>query len=153
VVESGSIFIAGRTSSTDLPLTASAFDTTIAGQFEGFLAGISSDGSALEYLSYIGGASNDFVNDMKADTTSGRVYLCGEASRVGFPLTSDAIFSESFGRPSFVSAFDTESLNLLHSTLFPCSSAVIAVNLSPVANGQVWISGTIQIGGGNSDNK
>jgi hypothetical protein len=149
VIGDGSVYAGGSTRSTDWPLSENAFDSTLVGSIEGFVCRLSSDGTALEYSSYIGGAGNDVVYDVAQDVQSGEIYMCGESHSptTGFPITTDALFPETVGMPSFVSIFDPASSTLAYSTFFP--SLVLgfgpsATTVVPIGNRQVWLSGVVR---------
>jgi hypothetical protein len=64
VDEAGRVWLTGMTASTDLPLH-NAFQSTFGGgDFDGFLAALSSDGSRLCYGSYLGGAAHDILEGL-----------------------------------------------------------------------------------------
>ena len=77
----GNIYIAGGTTSKDLP-TQNAFQpvsrvgTTLATIADGFAAKLSPDGTQLLYSTYIGGGGNDTVIGMAVDS-AGNAYLTG----------------------------------------------------------------------------
>jgi hypothetical protein len=56
---------------------------------DAFLTGLSADGRALIYSTYLGGDGPDLVQAMALDPTNGRVYLTGQACGF-FPVTEDA---------------------------------------------------------------
>jgi Beta-propeller repeat len=53
--------------------------------WDGFVARINPDGSALEYSTYIGGSSFDYINDAKVDST-GNAYVVGATASSDFPV-------------------------------------------------------------------
>jgi hypothetical protein len=151
VDEQGSLYVGGSTHSTDWPLADNSFDSTFAGVSEGFICQVSSTGSSLEYSSYIGGDGYDYINDIAQDSESAEIFMCGVAELTsGFPITTDALFTESAGIPSFISIFSSSSSTLAYSTLFPSSISFgrpIAERITPIGNRQVWLAGTAYWGG------
>ena len=89
----GNAYIAGDTNSTDLPTTAGAFQTSAKGYIDGFVAKVSSSGSALLYLTYLGGSQYDSANAVAVDFY-GNAYLTGETASVDFPATQGAFQSQ-----------------------------------------------------------
>jgi hypothetical protein len=146
----GHVVIGGMTYSSDWPLTSNAFDNTFGGEFEGFFAMLTPDGSALDYSSYIGGAGGDEVLDATLDSLSGDIYLAGgiqAASQGDFPLTPDAMFRQTVGGAGFISIFDPLRHELLYSTLFPTESGMDPISLQVIGDRRVWLAGQISGGG------
>jgi hypothetical protein len=86
----GNIFIAGQTSSTDLPVTPDALQQKYGGgQSDGALAIVSPDGSKLLYATYLGGSGNDMIRSLTLGER-GEVYLVGNTSSADFPVTPGA---------------------------------------------------------------
>src|SRR5581483_6037035 len=75
------VYVGGETSSSQVsfPVTSGAFDETHNGGIDGFVAKVSSDGSDLEYATYIGGSGTDRVNGIAVDV-SGLAYVAGETN-------------------------------------------------------------------------
>jgi photosystem II stability/assembly factor-like uncharacterized protein len=85
----GAIFVSGLTGSSDLLTTAGAFRSTFAGGYDGYAAKMNAGGTAVTYLTYVGGGGFDYPIAMTADS-SGNVYLAGQTSSLNFP-TQNAI--------------------------------------------------------------
>jgi hypothetical protein len=88
---SGVIFLAGSTPSTDFPITPCAFDTTYNG-IEGdiyssddiFFAILSKEGSSLLYSTYLGGKGIDRCTDIIQ--FNDKVYMTGNTDSEDFPI-------------------------------------------------------------------
>jgi hypothetical protein len=78
VDETGRIWIDGTTNSPDLPMRNPAQASYGGGDFDGFLAAFSSDGSKLCYGSFIGGNAHDILEGLAAG--GGKVYVSGLTS-------------------------------------------------------------------------
>ena len=96
----GDAYVVGATSSPNLPVTANAVQPTYAGYtvlpFEveqligdGFVAQVNPAGTALLYLTYLGGSNNDVAYALAVDS-AGLIYVTGSTDSVDFPTTSDA---------------------------------------------------------------
>ena len=94
----GRVVVAGDTDSNDLP-TKNAYDTTLGGIYDGFIAAydttLTGTGSLL-YSSYFGGSNggggtgNESLNALAVDA-AGNIYLTGHSSATSeFPLTANA---------------------------------------------------------------
>ena len=53
--------VAGRTYSSNFPTTPSAYNTSLNGAEDAFVARLSADGSTLIYSTFLGGSSNELV--------------------------------------------------------------------------------------------
>ncbi len=58
--QTGTIYSAGYTSSTSLPKSVNAYQSSLRGSMDGFMVAVDSTGSSLRYGSYIGGTSSDY---------------------------------------------------------------------------------------------
>jgi hypothetical protein len=76
--EGGRVWINGMTNSPDLPTRNPSQATYGGGDFDGFLAAFSSDGSKLCYGSYIGGKAHDIMEGLAAGR--GKIYASGLTS-------------------------------------------------------------------------
>jgi len=139
----GNLLISGGSGSTDLPTTTGAFDRTYnGGPFDGFVARLSADGSALLHASYLGGSGlgSESITSMQLDPLDGSVVVSGPTSSSDWP-TSPGSFSEGWlGSSSvFLSRFAPDLTELTASTYFGTGSPA-AVRL--LADGSALQSGT-----------
>ena len=91
VCDSGHIYVAGWTASHDFPTTPGAYSETDHGGtnvMEAFVSRFSSDLTALEASTYLGGANHDTVGCLAAD--DGHIYVTGSTASVDFPTTAGA---------------------------------------------------------------
>lgn len=133
----GATWVAGRSASSDFPLTAGAIDTTVdslAGG-DGFFTRLSASGSTIEYSSYLGGSGYDFISDLEI-STNGDCLVTGTTSSTDLP-TTPAAWLPSFPAGMFVSAFAARiqtapstisALTYLKTTLPELSANAIAEN-------------------------
>ena len=63
----GSAYVVGFTRSTDFPTTAGAYSRTYNGGEDAFVAKLDTDGTALEYATYLGGSDEDEASDIAID--------------------------------------------------------------------------------------
>ncbi|MBN1607608.1 MAG: SBBP repeat-containing protein, partial [Polyangiaceae bacterium] len=84
----GNAYIAGRTSSIDLPVAVGP-DRTYNGGMDVFVAKINSDGSTVVYCGYIGGSALDSSCSIAVDT-GGSAYVMGYtgSTEPSFPVTA-----------------------------------------------------------------
>jgi hypothetical protein len=108
---SGASYVTGGTTSSDLPTTPGALDSSYHGGTCGvppfytwdctdaFVLKLSADGAGLDYATYLAGASDDAGTSITADG-SGALYLTGGTSSDDFPSTGGAF------QTSLAGAFD-----------------------------------------------
>lgn len=146
---SGNIWLFGSTSTKDFPTTSNAYQGGYpGGEYTGFIAELNSDGTKLEYGSYLGGTaptspSNAMTfpgfNSMFADST-GDVMVAGWTNATNFPTMGDALFGSYQG-----GAFDgfltqlkvgSTSTSLAYSTYIggSGSDSLVAMALDPDGN-------------------
>ncbi len=85
----GDAFVVGYTASTDFPITAGAFQTVNAGNFDFFVSKLTPAGNALIYSTYIGGNSGDYSSGIAIDA-SGDAYITGQTASTNYPTTAGA---------------------------------------------------------------
>ncbi len=103
VDDAGLVYVAGSSESTDFPTLSDALKQTQAWYFDAFVSVLSSDGSALQYSTLLGGTLGDTAYDLCV-TDAGRVYLTGETDS-GFPVTPVTYDSVGTPRDAFVAWF------------------------------------------------
>lgn len=84
---SGSAYVVGSTPSGDFPVTANAFQKTLNGRYNAFVAKVSADGTHLVYSSLLGGGA-ETAGAIAVDA-SGAAYLTGSTGG-NFPVTANA---------------------------------------------------------------
>jgi hypothetical protein len=86
----GNAWIAGGTGSADFPTTpGTAFDTTISGGGDAFLAELNAAGSSLLFGTFFGGNSSDGASDLAFDP-GGNIIIVGQTMSPDFPTTAGA---------------------------------------------------------------
>ncbi|MCA0428973.1 MAG: SBBP repeat-containing protein [Bacteroidetes bacterium] len=79
----GNIYLGAQTKSTDFTVTATATQTTLAGNTDMLLAKFSPTG-ALLYSSYFGGIDNDIIN--RAQNYNNKIYFIGSSASPTMPV-------------------------------------------------------------------
>jgi uncharacterized protein (TIGR03437 family) len=80
--------VAGVTSSPDFPVTAAAFQQSLAGRQSAFAARLDADGKIIA-STYLGGSGQDVANVVRVDS-AGNVYVAGGVTSLDFPTTAEA---------------------------------------------------------------
>jgi photosystem II stability/assembly factor-like uncharacterized protein len=84
VDSAGNAYVAGSTTSPDLPVTASALQPAAGGVWDGFVAELNSLGTAWQYVTYLGGQGDDRIYGIAVDS-SGNATVAGHTSSYNFP--------------------------------------------------------------------
>jgi hypothetical protein len=83
---SGKLYVAGSTTSTDLPTTAGVIQPASRGPAQGFIASVNPDGMSFGFVTYLGGGKEDSIQGL-ALTPFGLV-VAGWTTSVGFPVAN-----------------------------------------------------------------
>jgi hypothetical protein len=86
----GNAYVAGTTYSSDFPVTAGAFQTSLHGQLDGFVAKLNPSGDALVYSTFIGGSNSETANAIAIDS-AGRAYVTGRTESSDLPGVSRGV--------------------------------------------------------------
>jgi hypothetical protein len=142
------VYVAGATSSTagfPVPVGGSAgTDGPLGGGADVFLVRFNSNGTALDYTTFVGGSGIDYPSGVGVDSGF-NVYVAGTTDSNDFPTTTGAFQSgpSSAGTNHvFFSKFDSSgSVNLYSTYLFGTTGADTASSLSVDALGRAYILG------------
>ncbi|MFA6234361.1 MAG: SBBP repeat-containing protein, partial [Bacteroidota bacterium] len=91
----GELYVAGSTSSTDLPVTQDALQPRNGGRYDVFLLALDDKGRR-RWATYFGGSYSDECGDI-AVGPGGSVYVTGGTYSTNFPVTPDAIQTSNNG--------------------------------------------------------
>jgi Beta-propeller repeat len=149
VDSSGNAYVTGTTSSGDFP-TANPFQAACNQCGSGypfsrdaFIAKIKTDGSALLYSTYLGGAGDDVGNAI-ALNAAGEATVAGYTQSTNFPTARPFQANLKGVQNAFVTKLDVSGKNLLYSTYLGGSSAYYGDGTSGVAvdsSGNVILTG------------
>ncbi|MFW9995766.1 MAG: SBBP repeat-containing protein [Candidatus Odinarchaeota archaeon] len=87
VDEKGDIYIAGETTSSNYPVTGGASDTSHSGLHDSFVTKLSSDGTELQFSTFLGGSGDDAPLGVVLDKEKS-VYVIGITSSSDFQIIS-----------------------------------------------------------------
>jgi hypothetical protein len=137
----GSIFVVGVTSSGDFPTTLGAFDRTMGGSGDGFLAKLSPAGDQLLFCTLIGGGSGDVARAVEVES-GGTIAVGGTTSSGDFPTTVGA-FDRTLGGTGdgFLARFSANGASLLAATLYGGSDGETACKMRVADDGSLWFGG------------
>jgi Abnormal spindle-like microcephaly-assoc'd, ASPM-SPD-2-Hydin/Beta-propeller repeat len=140
----GDAYVAGWTSSTTFPTTAGAYQTTLHGTTNGFIAELNSTGSALVYSTYLGGSGTDIPWGLALDP-SGNACVAGQTTSPDFPTTTGT-FQTSCGlgcsvNGAFVSKLNPTGSGLVYSSFLGGSGEQEAYAITVDTAGDVYVTG------------
>jgi uncharacterized protein (TIGR03437 family) len=101
----GNIYLTGTTTSVDFPATSGAYQTTLQGASDAYIAKLAPDGTLL-YATFVGGAGSDSSNAIAVDSSGTPVI-------VGFAVS--AVVATPAGHP-FVTRLSADGSTLLYQT-------------------------------------
>lgn len=135
VDSNGQAYVSGNTSTTDFPVTSSAFQTSLGSgaYYNAYLAKLSASGQTLLYSTFIGGTS--WENEIGlAVGANQNAYVVGQTGSSDFPTTSSA-YQTSRPNPNLYAGFLARinttlsgASSLIYSTYFGGSSSPINYN-------------------------
>ena len=140
---SGFAYVTGSTTSADFP-TASPYQSALAGTQDAFVTKLSTDGSALVFSTYLGGATGTTTGNGIAVNVFGQTFVAGETSSASFP-TGGGAFSPSYNggaSDGFVSLLSSGGSSLLASTYLGGTGADVIQGLDLDASDFVYVTGT-----------
>ena len=145
----GSAYIAGYTSSLDLP--GATGPPPSGGSVKAFVAKLNPTGTGLIFATYLGGDGNDVATAIAVDPecriTGGvpcNVYVTGRTDSTDFP-TVNAYQTNQGGTDAFVAKLDPSGVSILYSTYLGGSGTNvglgIAVGFGASDTGQIYVTG------------
>lgn len=151
VDSSGNAYIAGQTTSSDLPVSTSAFQKMLNGSSDAFAAKLNAGGNALVYSTYLGGSGSDGANGI-AINSAGNAYVTGYTGSSNFPTTVGVFQStkhSASGSDVFVTQLNTTGSALVYSTYLggsdqntSNSNGQIGNSIAVDGSGNAYVSGT-----------
>jgi hypothetical protein len=141
VDSSGSVYIAGQTSSTAFPTTTGAYDTSQNSGVDAFVTKLSADGTVLPYSTFLGGNGGDFGYGIAIDS-SGSAYIAGQTSSANFPATP-GVYDTSFNGAidAFVTKLSEDGTSVTYSTFIGGSGQDIGYSIAVGSSGNAYVTG------------
>jgi hypothetical protein len=137
----GNAYVVGDAWSTDFPVTPGAFDATLNGTFDAFVAKLDSTGISLLYSTYLGGGGDDEGHSIVIDSAS-NVYITGDTTSADFPVTLNAFDRTHNGfDDAFAAKLDFTSGSLLYSTYLGGTNYDAGVSVTVDSAGNAYITG------------
>lgn len=138
---SGAVTVAGAAGSSNFPVTAGAFDSSLSGGSEAFVSRLTPDGSALQMSTFVGGGGDEQAECL-ALAPNGDVWIGGVTSSATFPTTAGAFDSSRAGMSDgFVARVSANGQQLLAATLLGGVDGDVLKGVAVFGNGDVVASG------------
>jgi hypothetical protein len=115
---SGSVYVAGTTTSADFP-TVGALQGEIAAPAtsDAYVAKLAPDGASLVYATYLGGGDTDNANTVAVDDT-GAAYVAGVTTSSDFPTRAAFQGAKGLESDGFLTKLAPDGASLVFSTFF-----------------------------------
>jgi beta-propeller repeat-containing protein/putative Ig domain-containing protein len=150
----GNTYLAGVTSSLDLPATSGAAQTKCGGAClqNAFVAKFSPAGDKVIYATYLGGSATDDSADLAVDS-SGNAYITGRTTSSDFPLAAPYQKSCTAGTTSaagaclstaFVTKLKADGSAFIYSTYLGGSLGSQASAIAVDSQGSAYVTGSTQ---------
>jgi len=137
----GDAYITGLTTSTNLPVTPGAYQTTGGGtNYDAYVMKINPAGSALIYSTYLGGIGNEVGNGIAVDS-SGNSYVTGYTHGAGFPIASPLQSVNNGFTDAFVVKMNAGGSALIFSTYLGGSGNDFGQGITVDSSGNVFVAG------------
>lgn len=144
VDSNGQAYVTGYTTSHDFPTTPRAFQRTLNGLQNAFVAKLSANGSELEYSTLLGGDDYDFGFGI-AVNKAGNAYITGATYGIytnTFPTTSRAYQTSYAGSgDAFVTKLSPDGSSLVYSTLLGGSGYDGGRSIALDTSGNAYVTG------------
>lgn len=135
----GTAFIAGAT--TGGLAVKNAFQGTIGGSIDAFVAKVNTTGTDVDFSTYLGGAGSDSPNGIGVDA-SGSAYVAGSTASANFPTANALQTQLQGGIAAFITKFSVAGNQLGYSTYFGgANGATFATGIGLSAAGDVFVAG------------
>jgi hypothetical protein len=136
---SGAIFVAGVTSSADMPVSA-ALQGSLAGDSDAFVAKFAADGKTVLFATYLGGSGDEEAFALVPDGAGG-VWLAGGTTSTDFPMPEGVQASARGGEDGFVAHISSDGSTLLAASYLGGSGNDRAKAVALDASGAPWVAG------------
>lgn len=130
----GEATVVGACGSANFPTTPGAYDSTLAGSSDAFVARLSADGATLLFSTLLGGSGADNA-EAAAVAGDGTAWVVGVTSSASFPVTSGAVQSSRSGTSdAFVARVSADGTQLLAATLLGGADGDVAKGVAVAAD-------------------
>ena len=138
----GDAYVTGTFSSSDFPYTADAYDKTLGGSYDAFIAKFNPSGSgsaSLAYATYFGGNNVDGGKGIAIDAL-GNTYIAGYTNSTNLP-NSIIAFGHNGGNDAFAAVINIPDKELLYVTYLGGSSDDWGEDIAVDSFGSAYVTG------------
>uniref|UniRef100_A0A7C5SZB1 Uncharacterized protein n=1 Tax=Thermocrinis ruber TaxID=75906 RepID=A0A7C5SZB1_9AQUI len=142
--QTGEIYVAGETNSTNFPKTTGGAQPTFGGLDDAFVARLNKELTQILQATYLGGSGVDSAYAIAIHPTTGDVYVAGTTSSTDFPKTAGGAQVSYGGEEydAFVSRLNKDLTQIIQSTYLGGSDRDWANSLAiHPATGDVYVVG------------
>ena len=132
------VWITGKTTSSDFPLTSNAYQTTLT-YTDAFLSEISADGNQLVYSTYFGGSLTDYGYAITTDS-QGNIYITGQTTSANLATTGTYQSTKKGSGDAYIAKFSSDG-SLVWCTLFGGTGLEDARAITIDSQGNIYITG------------
>ncbi len=140
----GNAYLAGNTTSRNIPATQNGFQSLLKGPSDAFVTKLNSAGSAFAWSTYLGGDALEGASAIALDG-AGAIYLAGETTSKNFPLANPIQSANASVAPdtrdAFVSKFNADGARIEFSTYFGGRGADFATGIAVDGQGDAYVTG------------
>jgi predicted outer membrane repeat protein len=136
----GEIYVAGSTTSTDLPQTTGGAQQYSGGNLDAFVARLNPNLTSILQVTYLGGSNNDRIWGI-ALSPAGEVYVVGWTASTNFPNTTGRAYGGG-DTDAFVTRLNSSLTGILSSTYLGGTNSDVGFSLAIYpATGQIYVAG------------
>jgi len=153
----GNVYIAGYTTSNNLPVSRTAVQPAYGGQTANFMTGDAfvakyNPAGVLQYLTYLGGSGDDVASAIAVDG-AGNAYVTGYTNSRDFPVSANPaqpIYAGAGGNTlvrfgdAFVTKLGPNGDRMIYSTFYGGSADEMALGIAIDSTGAAFITGVTQ---------
>ena len=143
VDSSSNATVVGNTTSANFPMH-NAYQSTIHGLSDVFVARINTTGSGMLFSTFLGGSGNDYGTSVALDS-SDAVYLTGSTTSMNFPVLNAYQSYNNAGQEAFVAKLSSTGSGLVYSTYLGGAGGSMGQTGSGIAvdgSGNAYVTGT-----------
>ncbi len=141
----GQMIIVGSTSSSNLPTTAGAYDTTHNGMGDLFVSCINATGQSLNFSTFFGGSQGEscYGGGNIAIGEYGSIFVCGRTMSFDIPTTPGCYDSTGGGmnQDCFLVRFKKDCSDLIYSTYYGGGGDDEAYGIAKDIHGNIYLGG------------
>lgn len=139
----GGLFVCGHTLSDDFPTASADQDEFGGGHCDAFITKVNSDGSGLQFSSYIGGSDYDRAFGVACDSM-GNAYIAGHTNSLDFPIMNAFQDYNRAHFDAFVAKLTATGNNLIYCSYFGGNSTETAFGIAVDPQRCAYITGWTQ---------